>query len=66
MYCYEGRNSCNTSGNFNIIIKRIAEFQGDSIEVMHPGIHNANQGPDFTNAKIKINDTVWAGNVELH
>lgn len=39
---------------------------GDSIEVLHPGIHNVNQGPDFTEAKIKINDTVWIGNVEIH
>lgn len=39
---------------------------GDSILVIHPGIHNSNQGPDFTEAKIKINDTLWAGNVELH
>ena len=27
---------------------------------------NTNQGPDFTDAKIKINDTVWAGSIELH
>jgi hypothetical protein len=39
---------------------------GDVISIIHPGRHNVNQGPDFTNAKIKINDTLWAGNVELH
>jgi len=39
---------------------------GDAISVIHPGSHNLNQGPDFTEAKIKINDTIWAGNVELH
>lgn len=39
---------------------------GDSISVIHQGNHNANQGPDFSDAKIKINDTLWAGNVELH
>lgn len=39
---------------------------GDQISVIHPGVHNVNQGPDFTEAKIKINDTLWAGNVELH
>ncbi len=39
---------------------------GDQILVIHPGSHNVNQGPDFTEAKIKINDTLWAGNVELH
>ncbi|MFT4095017.1 MAG: DUF2851 family protein [Niabella sp.] len=36
------------------------------VEVMFPGLINTNQGPDFSNAKIKIKDTVWAGTVELH
>ena len=39
---------------------------GDGIQVIHPGLHNTNQGADFTEAKIKINNTLWAGNVELH
>jgi hypothetical protein len=39
---------------------------GETIQVLHPGSHNTNQGPDFTGAKIKINKTIWAGNVELH
>ena len=36
------------------------------VEVIDPGLHNHNSGPDFFNAKIKINDTVWVGNVEIH
>ncbi|MDQ2718484.1 MAG: DUF2851 family protein [Bacteroidota bacterium] len=39
---------------------------GDAIQVVHPGFHNTNQGSDFNEARIKINDTLWAGNVELH
>ena len=39
---------------------------GDPISVIHPGNHNLNQGPDFKEAKIKINNTLWAGNVEIH
>jgi Protein of unknown function (DUF2851) len=39
---------------------------GDIIHIIHPGVHNHNQGPDFTGARIQINDTLWAGNVELH
>lgn len=39
---------------------------GDSLEVISPGIHNFDSGPDFFNAKIKINGTIWAGNVEIH
>lgn len=36
------------------------------LQVIHPGTYNTNQGPDFTDAKIKIDDTVWAGSIELH
>jgi hypothetical protein len=39
---------------------------GEVIQVIHPGNHNSNQGPDFKEAKIKINQTLWAGNIELH
>lgn len=39
---------------------------GLSIEVIHPGEPNSDAGPDFFNAKIKIGDTLWAGNVEVH
>jgi Protein of unknown function (DUF2851) len=39
---------------------------GEPIQIISPGSHNKNQGPDFTEAKIKIADTIWAGNVELH
>ena len=40
--------------------------EGESIEVIAPGLHNTNAGPDFQNARIKVGDTVWAGNVEIH
>lgn len=39
---------------------------GDRVSIVQPGVHNANQGPDFLEAKIRINNTLWAGNVELH
>ncbi len=40
--------------------------EGESLEVLHPGTYNTHGGPDFTNARIRIGDTVWAGNVEMH
>lgn len=39
---------------------------GQSIEVIDPGRRNIDAGPDFFNAKIRIGDRVWAGNVEMH
>jgi hypothetical protein len=39
---------------------------GEKFSVLNPGIHNTNSGPDFFNAKIKIGDTLWAGNIEVH
>lgn len=39
---------------------------GSNIEIISTGIHNTDSGPDFFNAKIKIGDTIWCGNVEIH
>ena len=39
---------------------------GLEIEIIDSGKKNDNAGPDFFNAKIKIGDTLWAGNVEIH
>ncbi|MES2567056.1 MAG: DUF2851 family protein [Bacteroidota bacterium] len=38
----------------------------ENIEVISIGEHNQDSGPDFFNSKIKINDIVLAGNVEIH
>ena len=37
-----------------------------SVSILHPGIHNHDSGPDFQCARIRIGNTVWAGNVEIH
>lgn len=39
---------------------------GDSVEIIDAGIMNRDAGPDFFNAKIKINETFWIGTVEIH
>lgn len=42
-------------------------LDGQTVEVVDSGIHNLlNAGPDFFNAKIKLNGVLWAGNVEIH
>ena len=40
--------------------------KGENIEIISIGEHNQDSGPDFFNSKIKINDIVLAGNVEIH
>ena len=44
----------------------VADGYGRSIEILDPGLPNAHAGPDFFNAKIKINGMLWVGNVEIH
>ena len=39
---------------------------GEVIHIYSAGIHNTHSGPDFSNARIRIGDTTWAGNVEIH
>jgi hypothetical protein len=39
---------------------------GECLTILQPGNINTNQGPDFSNAKITVNKTTWAGHIELH
>lgn len=40
---------------------------GDTtVEVISPGRHNVDAGPDFSSAVVKVNGQTWAGNVEMH
>ncbi|MEO6668047.1 MAG: DUF2851 family protein [Ferruginibacter sp.] len=40
--------------------------QLQDLQIIFPGNSNPNQGPDFLNGKIKIDNTTWAGSIELH
>ncbi len=49
-----------------VFLKGLTTNSGEPLRVIHPGILNLNQGPDFTNARIKIGDVVWVGKIEVH
>lgn len=38
----------------------------ETVDILSRGILNHDSGPDFSYAKIRIGDTVWAGAVEVH
>lgn len=38
----------------------------DKIEIIELGKHNSDAGPDFFDARIKINNIIWVGNLEIH
>jgi hypothetical protein len=44
----------------------LVTVDGESLQIIYPGFLNTNQGPDFLDAKIKVGDIGWAGNIELH
>ncbi len=40
--------------------------QGQSVVILKRGRLNTDSGPDFSNARIRIGDTEWAGHIEIH
>ncbi len=39
---------------------------GDTLQIIKPGIYNLNQGPDFLEASLKVSAVKLFGNIELH
>lgn len=40
--------------------------EGEKITVIRQGVYNKDAGPDFMNVRLKIGQTEWGGNLEMH
>ena len=48
-------------------LRPLETTDGRAVEVIDPGLYNRrNAGPDFFNAKVRIGETLWVGNIEIH
>ena len=45
---------------------RLYTQDGTEVDIIDPGLHNFHAGPDFFNAKVRLGDQLWVGNVEIH
>jgi hypothetical protein len=46
--------------------KNLRSSTGEEIVIFNPGQKNTHAGPDFYDAKLKIDTIAWAGSVEIH
>lgn len=46
--------------------RNLQTTEGEDLEIISAGIHNHHAGPDFNDVRVRIGDTVWAGNAEIH
>lgn len=51
---------------YQLINSDLHTTDGEKIVVQNPGLLNTDSGPDFFNGQVKIDDTTWAGNIEIH
>lgn len=45
---------------------QLKTLSGKSINILNVGLHNQNAGPDFLEAKVKIDQLTWFGAIEIH
>jgi len=45
---------------------KLKTTKGESVEILKPGMLNANSGPDFLESQLNIDGQKWVGNIEVH
>jgi hypothetical protein len=49
-----------------LIFSEVYTTSGGHLVILNTGQHNTDSGPDFFNGRIKLGETTWAGNIEIH
>ena len=47
-------------------LNNLTTTQGSSLQVVNQGVYNTHAGPDFSDARLKIDLLDWIGHVEIH
>lgn len=47
-------------------LQALTTTEGQPVDILDTGQYNRHAGPDFLHARVRIGDTLWVGNVEMH
>lgn len=47
-------------------LQNLQATSGEALKILNTGLLNKNAGPDFSEAKVQIDDKIWVGHIEIH